>query len=79
MMYVTPRRSCFFSFLIAQLIPSPLPLSIVLLFSYFVIPLVFLLLGLWLVLRKFEKTPRLTREQIAGLILVFVVALISMG
>ena len=38
-----------------------------------------LLLGLWLVLRKFEKTPRLTREQIAGLIVLFVVALISMG
>ena len=33
-------------------------------------PIVLLLLGLWLVLRKFEKTPRLTREQIAGLIVL---------
>jgi len=47
--------------------------------GFFVVPIVLLLLGLWLVLRKFEKTPRLTREQIAGLILLFVVALISMG
>jgi S-DNA-T family DNA segregation ATPase FtsK/SpoIIIE len=47
--------------------------------GFFVVPIVLLLLGLWLVLRKFEKTPRLTREQIAGLIVLFVVALISMG
>ncbi|CAG0927750.1 DNA translocase SpoIIIE [Thermoflexales bacterium] len=47
--------------------------------GFFVIPIVLLLLGLWLVLRKFEKTPRLTREQIAGLIVLFVIALISMG
>ncbi len=47
--------------------------------GFFVIPIVLLLLGLWLVLRKFEKTPRLTREQIAGLIVLFIVALISMG
>jgi S-DNA-T family DNA segregation ATPase FtsK/SpoIIIE len=47
--------------------------------GFFVVPFVLLLLGLWLVLRKFEKTPRLTREQIAGLIVLFVIALISMG
>jgi len=47
--------------------------------GFFVVPIVLLLLGLWLVLRKFEKTPRLTREQIAGLIVLFVIALISMG
>ena len=47
--------------------------------GFFVVPIVLLLLGLWLVLRKFEKTPRLTREQIAGLIVLGVVALISMG
>jgi S-DNA-T family DNA segregation ATPase FtsK/SpoIIIE len=47
--------------------------------GFVVVPIVLLLLGLWLVLRKFEKTPRLTREQIAGLIVLFVVALISMG
>jgi S-DNA-T family DNA segregation ATPase FtsK/SpoIIIE len=47
--------------------------------GFFIIPIVLLLIGLWLVLRKFEKTPRLTREQIAGLIVLFVVALISMG
>ena len=47
--------------------------------GFFVIPIVFLLLGLWLLLRSFEKTPRLTREQIAGLILLFVVALMSLA
>jgi DNA segregation ATPase FtsK/SpoIIIE, S-DNA-T family len=47
--------------------------------GFFVIPLVFLLLGLWLLLRSFEKTPRLTREQIAGLILLFVIALMSLA
>ena len=47
--------------------------------GFIVVPIVLLLLGLWLVLRKFEKTPRLTREQIAGLIVLFVIALISMG
>ncbi len=47
--------------------------------GFFVVPIVFLLLGLWLVLRKFEKTPRLTREQIAGLIVLAIVALISIG
>jgi S-DNA-T family DNA segregation ATPase FtsK/SpoIIIE len=47
--------------------------------GFFIIPIVLLLIGLWLVLRKFEKTPRLTREQLAGLIVLFVVALISMG
>ncbi len=47
--------------------------------GFFVVPMVLFLLGLWLVLRKFEKTPRLTREQIAGLIVLGVVALISMG
>jgi DNA segregation ATPase FtsK/SpoIIIE, S-DNA-T family len=47
--------------------------------GFVVVPIVLLLLGLWLVLRKFEKTPRLTREQIAGLIVLFVVALISAG
>ena len=47
--------------------------------GFFVVPIVLLLLGLWLVLRKFEKTPRLTREQIAGLIVLFVIALISMA
>jgi hypothetical protein len=47
--------------------------------GFFVVPIVLLLLGVWLVLRKFEKTPRLTREQIAGLIVLAVVALISMG
>src|SRR5512139_1176339 len=47
--------------------------------GFFVVPIVLFLLGLWLVLRKFEKTPRLSREQIAGLVVLFVVALISMG
>jgi S-DNA-T family DNA segregation ATPase FtsK/SpoIIIE len=47
--------------------------------GFFVVPIVLLLLGLWLVLRKFEKTPRLTREQIAGLVVLAAVALISMG
>ena len=47
--------------------------------GYFVVPLVLLVLGLWLLLRKFEKTPRLTREQIAGLMLLFVIALMSLG
>jgi DNA segregation ATPase FtsK/SpoIIIE, S-DNA-T family len=47
--------------------------------GFFVIPIVLLLLGLWLLLRSFEKTPRLTREQIAGLILLFVVALMSLA
>jgi S-DNA-T family DNA segregation ATPase FtsK/SpoIIIE len=47
--------------------------------GFFVIPIVFLLLGLWLLLRSFEKTPRLTREQIAGLIMLFVVALMSLA
>ncbi len=47
--------------------------------GFIVVPIVLLLLGLWLVLRKFEKTPRLTREQIAGLIVLFVIALISMA
>jgi DNA segregation ATPase FtsK/SpoIIIE, S-DNA-T family len=47
--------------------------------GFFVIPIVFLLIGLWLLLRSFEKTPRLTREQIAGLVLLFVVALMSLA
>ncbi len=47
--------------------------------GFFVIPIVFLLIGLWLLLRSFEKTPRLTREQIAGLIMLFVIALMSLG
>jgi S-DNA-T family DNA segregation ATPase FtsK/SpoIIIE len=47
--------------------------------GFFIVPIVLLLLGLWLVLRKFDKTPHLTREQIAGLIVLFVVALISLG
>jgi DNA segregation ATPase FtsK/SpoIIIE, S-DNA-T family len=47
--------------------------------GFFVIPIVFLLIGLWLLLRSFEKTPRLTREQIAGLITLFIVALMSLA
>ena len=34
--------------------------------GFFVIPIVFLLLGLWLLLRSFEKTPRLAREPGPG-------------
>ena len=47
--------------------------------GYFVVPIALLVLGLWLLLRKFEKTPRLTREQIVGLVFLFVVALMSLG
>lgn len=47
--------------------------------GFFVIPIVLLLIGLWLLLRSFEKTPRLTREQISGFILLFIVALMSLG
>ncbi len=47
--------------------------------GFFVIPIVFLLIGLWLLLRSFEKTPRLTREQITGLIMLFVIALMSLA
>jgi DNA segregation ATPase FtsK/SpoIIIE, S-DNA-T family len=47
--------------------------------GFFVIPIVCLLIGLWLVLRKFEKTPHLTREQVAGLVFLFVMALITMA
>ncbi len=47
--------------------------------GYVVAPLVLLVIGLWLLLRSFEKTPRLTREQIAGLALLFIVALITLA
>ena len=47
--------------------------------GYLVVPLVLLIIGLWLLLRSFEKTPRLTREQIAGLALLFVIALMTLA
>lgn len=47
--------------------------------GYVVVPLVLLVIGLWLLLRSFEKTPRLTREQIAGLVLLFIIALVTLA
>ncbi len=45
----------------------------------FVVPIVIGLFGLWLLLRTFERTPRLTGEQSLGLVLIFLVALTTIA
>ncbi len=45
----------------------------------YVVPIAFVLVGLWLLLRSFERTPRLSGEQIVGVILFFVLALITLA
>ena len=45
----------------------------------FVVPIVIGLIGLWLLLRSFERTPRLTGEQSLGLVLIFLVALTTIA
>ncbi len=45
----------------------------------YVVPIAFVLVGLWLLLRSFERTPRLSGEQIVGVILFFTLALITLA
>src|SRR3989304_542310 len=45
----------------------------------FVVPIVIGLIGLWLLLRSFERTPRLTGEQSLGMLLIFLVALTTIA
>src|SRR3989304_698101 len=45
----------------------------------FVAPIVIGLVGLWLLLPSFERTPRLTGEQSLGLVLIFLVALTTIA
>ncbi len=45
----------------------------------FVVPIVIGSIGLWLLLRTFERTPRLSGEQSAGFLLFFLLALMSLA
>ena len=45
----------------------------------FVVPVVIGLIGLWLLLRSFERTPRLSGEQSAGFSLFFLLALMTLA
>jgi S-DNA-T family DNA segregation ATPase FtsK/SpoIIIE len=45
----------------------------------FVVPIAFVLAGVWLLLRSFERTPRLSGEQIVGVIMFYLVALITLS
>jgi S-DNA-T family DNA segregation ATPase FtsK/SpoIIIE len=45
----------------------------------FVVPIALGLLGLWLLLRSFERTPRLSVEQLIGLLMAFLLALMTLS
>lgn len=45
----------------------------------YVVPVVVGLIGLWLLLRTFERTPRLSGEQIAGFAVFFLIALMTLA
>ncbi len=45
----------------------------------YVVPVVIGLIGLWLLLRSFERTPRLSGEQSAGFLLFFLLALMTLA
>src|SRR5512143_3034003 len=45
----------------------------------YVVPIAFALAGVWLLLRSFERTPRLSGEQTVGVIMFFVLALITLA
>ena len=45
----------------------------------FVVPIVVGLIGLWLLLRSFERTPRLTGEQWTGFLLLSILSLITLA
>jgi DNA segregation ATPase FtsK/SpoIIIE, S-DNA-T family len=44
----------------------------------FVLPLVLLILGIWLILRHFERIPQVSLERVAGFILLFVSLLVAL-